>query len=574
MEPAKTTWVRPSKTDKNDNVIDAILKKRGITRKELSTPYSGDPSLIHDMDKAVKIILDAVKNEDKTAIYGDYDVDGITSTAIMMKTLRATEPKRTPPSESKFIPYIPMRDDGYGIKEKGVKELADAGVKLIITVDNGTHADEAIKMAQSMGIKVIVTDQHQVREEAHVGEPEALVNPTHPDSKGEYSNLSGAGVAYMLSGELFEKGLPVGLKRRTELKIELAAIAALGTVADMMPLLGVNRDIANLGLPHFQDVLGLNKLVEVTRSGGFDDGAQDRQVDTEEIYFQLGPRINAAGRKGDPGFALLLLMTEDETKAKETARFLTNQNIWRKDATKQCVYLLEREVYSMADDKKAIVLWDEDIPKGIAGLVASRFAEKYGVTTWIGCQDKKTGEITGSARAAASGVSCLELLNTADNYLVSGGGHEAAAGFSVKKDDAEVFRELIEKTAEELMHGKPVVKPLEIDLMIDRLLTDEEMQEIRELGPWGKGLESPIIASCGLTILNWATKPKSGFTTMELTDGKRVIQAHAFEPPHPAPKVGQKIDLAYKIGTRDSLQAASLEISLEKELVSADLELG
>ena len=437
-----------------------------------------DPFLMKDMDLATARIGRALRNGEKIAVYGDYDVDGITSTCLLTHYLRA--------QGGDVCYYIPNRlSEGYGVNREAVEELARQGVRLMITVDCGITAVEEVAYASGLGIDVIITDHHECKEE--IPAAVAVVDPHRKDCPYPFKDLAGVGVALKLVMALG------GEKRYRALFQEYADLAAVGTVADVMKLLGENRTIVRVGLNHLKKTRrrGLYALMV--------EGTLNRAITSTTVGYCLSPRINAAGRMGRAVTAAELILTEDNSQAELLAHELCELNRQRQavelEIFNQCLALLAgRKQYD------CLVLADKAWHQGVVGIVASRLAEQYACPVFMIClQDDGKGK--GSCRSYG-GFNLFCALERCADLLEGYGGHALAAGFTIQEENIPAFRARMEEIVRQDTGGEEMVSTLQIDGEIENtaLLTVEEVEALSMLEPYGAGNPKPVFSLSGVTI--------------------------------------------------------------------------
>lgn len=430
-----------------------------------------DPFLFSEMDAAVDRIQHAIEAGQRILIHGDYDVDGITSSAIMLETLRELGAET-----SVFLPN--RLTDSYGLQSEAMPRFAEQA-DLLITVDCGTTAVDAIEEARRLGLDVIVTDHHDPGPER----PPALavLNPMRDEERYPSQCLSGAGVAWKLACALRQSLLGEdGIDSQLEL-------AALGMVADVMPLTGENRAILKRALPRFADAdrPGLSALLEVAKIA-------PARVTATDIGFRLGPRLNAAGRLEDPMLALELLITPDEARAQELAQTLQQLNQKRQGEERKMIDAACKRIEAeglLDRSDKLLFIAESNWPRGVIGLAASRLARKYNRSAFV--LTIENDEAHGSARAA-DGHNLIPLLDQARPHARSCGGHEAAAGMRVETARLDDFAEALYQAAEE--HCKtPASRSIWVDapLPLERV-NEDWMGELNRLEPFGQGNDEPV----------------------------------------------------------------------------------
>ncbi len=467
-------------------LIATILLNRGITEPDnFITPSEEallDPFLMLGMETATERILKAIKDGEKIAIYGDYDVDGITSTAIMVKFLRS--------HNADVIYYIPDRhEEGYGINMDAINKIHASGVTLLITVDCGITAVKEIAYAKELGIETIITDHHECKEET----PDAfcLLNPKQPDCKYPFKRLAGVGVAFKLLQALTIK---MHFHMR-ELIDEYIDFVAIGTIADVMPLVGENRIIVKRGLELLKYTVnrGIRALADVAEINLSD-------VQTGTIGFMLAPRINAAGRMGDPRCAVELLLAKDEMTAKKYAQILNDKNCERQETE---IKILEDalniiETTPSIKDDFVIVLSHEGWHHGIIGIVASKISERFNKPCILISTDEENGK--GSGRSIRS-FNLFKALENSSHLMQKFGGHDLAAGLSIKPENIDEFRKEINTYAKNLLTEDDFMPILYVDSELPPpYINMNTAEKLSILEPYGMGNACPLFYAKDLTI--------------------------------------------------------------------------
>ena len=439
-----------------------------------------DPFLLRDMDKAAARLTLALERGESIAVYGDYDVDGITSTCLLTQFLRSRG--------GQVIPYIPDRlEEGYGLNREAVDHLHQAGVSLIVTVDCGITAAAETEYANSLGMEVIITDHHECKEVLPAAV--AVVDPHRSDCGYPFPCLAGVGVALKLALALTPP------EERQAVFESCSDLAAVGTVADVMSLTGENRTIVRQGL----------RTLAHTKRPGFkalirEAGAESRCLTATGIGFTLAPRINAAGRMGKAWVAAELLLTDDPARAELLARELCELNRERQaieaDIYQECLARLERE---SAAPRRALVLSGEHWHQGVVGIVASRLAERYSCPTFMICIQDGKGK--GSCRSFG-GFNLFKALESCADLLEGFGGHALAAGFTILEEHIDAFRKRMEECVESWSGGAELVSALEVDAELPDpdLLTVEEVHGLGVLEPYGAGNPKPVFSLTGCTV--------------------------------------------------------------------------
>ncbi len=463
-------------------LIARLLLHRGISSAEQARDFLcvdlsrlGDPSSMSGLPDAVHLIRQAVSKKEKIILVGDYDVDGLTGTAILFRTLRSMGA-----DASCHIPH--RMEDGYGLKKEVIRKAAAAGVKLLITVDCGTTSFDELRYARKMGLGTVVVDHHELLP-AGCPPAGAFLNPLQPGCRYPEKELASAGVAFTLFRGLVE-GDP-GSKIWEHLDL-----AAMGTVADWAPLKGENRVLVKAGLHRIQgtDKVGLQRLLSQAR-------LTSKALSTEDISFYLAPRINAVGRMGSAETSLKLLITEDPEEADRLAKTIEKENKNRialeRTAFQRAVSKMEREINFSRD--KVIVLEDDEWHPGVIGIVASRLTARFHRPVVVIAAN---GTICrGSARSIPA-FPLVEALEMVKEHLIEFGGHPGAAGFTIERERIPVFREALNRVAHERIDPSLLTRCLEMDDVLPlSSLNDEILRDMELLGPFGQGNPRPIFLS-------------------------------------------------------------------------------
>ncbi|MDY6781587.1 MAG: single-stranded-DNA-specific exonuclease RecJ [Cyanobacteriota bacterium] len=537
-----------------------VLVNRGIDTPELTKAFI-DPECeplplpideFPDLAKSINLLADAIADSEKIAICGDYDADGMTSTALLLRALRHL---------GADVDYaIPSRmKDGYGINQRIVEELAEEGFGVILTVDNGISAYDPIALAVDLGLTVIITDHHDVPEK--IPPADAILNPKLIPESSPYRGLAGVGVAYILAITTAQHlGLNSGLTPA------LLDLFTLGTIADLAPLVGVNRRWLKRGLRRLPSsrILGIQSLMQMA---GLSD--EKKELKPDDIGFRLGPRINAIGRIGDPQIVIELLTTQEESLALERAMQCEQINRKRQELceeiTFEAIHLIEGEPGIDWRQARVLVLVKDGWHHGVIGIVASRLVERYGVPVFI-CTYEGEGkkEIRGSARGIPE-FHVYEALHFCDDILGKYGGHKAAGGFSLAAESFEEFQQKLSKFAHQCLepeHLKPLV---EIDGQADfEQLNFQFYEQIDSLHPWGIGNREPVFWTPNIRVLEQQVVGKEHLklTLGQIKEGNWVkIKAIAWrwKEYFPLPK---EIDIAYKLKENRWNGRISIELEL------------
>lgn len=464
------------------HIIAHLLLLRGVEAKEAAEDFLvprlkhlSDPFLLTDMQAAVDRIALAKARQERVLVFGDYDVDGISATCIMVHGL-----KRYGLEHVRF--GMPQRSTGYGLGVAHVEDAARDGVQLIVTVDNGIAAHDAVARAAELGIDVVVTDHHAIEQ----GLPSAcaVVNPKRDHADHPAYHLCGAGVAFKVSTAL--NGTPNDLD-----------LAALGTVADVMPLLGENRVIVALGLRHMakHKRTGLERLAAAA-------GLKMDELNTEKIGFQLSPRLNAAGRLDDGGPALNLLLADCPQLATQLAQELNEANQTRRELERDIFDAIVEEIEAcgLIDGRRSIVLARRGWHMGVVGIVAARLQMRYNRPTLLISLDEN-GLGRGSARAP-QGFNLIEAFTSCQQFFVKYGGHKAAAGCTIQEEAVAALADAFEEEARKQLGDGEAVPELRVDALAALGEIDGQLiRELERLEPFGNSNPAPILCSMGVEVL-------------------------------------------------------------------------
>ena len=458
-------------------LIARALIRRGVSSAEEARRFLDpceddllDPFLLPDMQKAADRIRRAILERERICVFGDYDADGVCSTAMLVQRLRRMN--------ANVEYYIPHRhSEGYGMSADAVRTLHDHGVRLIVTVDNGVSAFDEIALCEALGIDVIVTDHHSVGKS--IPNCVAIVAASRKDANYPNRYLCGAGVALKLIQALND-----GAYAPEEL-----ALAAVATIADVVPLTGENRAIVAFGLRHIPSITGLSSLL---RAAGF----QQTRVDEMTVSFMIAPRLNAAGRMATALEAVELLLGEETARAEEIAATLNEYNQRRRDTENEILEEAERMIQARGETGRAILLAHESWNAGVIGIVASRLCERYHLPVILFAD--QNGLLTGSGRSIA-GIDLFENLSVFSKMFVRFGGHARAAGVTIAKERYEEFRFAFERHIEESYQPEDFYPAFQYDETV--LLSDlnaQRVKELRQLAPYGEGNAEPVFRINGV----------------------------------------------------------------------------
>ena len=530
---------------KEVGLLAGILAARGITDPtEALTLLAGeeelsDPMLLTDMDKACARILEAIDKEQTIVVYGDYDVDGVTATALLYQHLKGMG--------ASVKCMLPSREgDGYGLSKNAIQSIHDKGCQLIVTVDNGISALEEAEFAASLGVDLIVTDHHL----PHDALPKAVavVDPRRADDHSPFKGLCGAGVAFKLCAAL--DGCPP-----EEMLDYCGDLAAVGTVADVMPLTGENRTLVKAGLKSLQqtDRPGISALLAEV-------GLEGKPITAENVSYAIAPRINAAGRMDNAVTALQLVLCEDEERAEELAHKLNEINVARQETEQEIVKAAQEQLDAEPAilEDRVILIWGRDWHPGVIGIVASRLVEKTGRPVIVVSVDEH-GEGKGSGRSV-QGFNLHECIASCEDILLRFGGHAMAAGLSVREENLpELRRRLNEWAAREC--AVLFTPPLECDLSIhlDRI-TVESVRRLEQLAPYGAENPTPVFVLEKAVIDGIFSVSEGKHCRLRLRQGNASIYAVWFGmPPEQLPyPMGDVVDAAVNLSVYESLRGAQL----------------
>ena len=505
-----------------------VLASRGICDNAQAHKYLDcdtpllDPFLMTDMDKAAGRVGLAMAMGEKIAVFGDYDVDGITSTCLLTDFLRR--------HGANVVSYIPGRlEEGYGLNPIAIHQLHQEGVQLIITVDCGITAVAEAELCRELGIDLVITDHHECKDTLPYAA--AVVDPHRIDGGYPHKNLSGVGVAFKLAAALCGD--------QEEVLRDYADMVCLGTVADVMPLQGENRVFV---------AQGLRSLSHTQRPGiaalMLESGCDPKTVSASSIGFMLAPRINAAGRMGQIELAVELFLTDDSARAAEVAKQLCDLNRQRQS--------VESEIYDQAvamlpagQPPEAIVLADESWHQGVVGIVASRIAEEYACPTFLICLDGEHGKASSRSHG---GFNLFASLTQLSDLLESYGGHELAAGFTITRSNIPEFRRQVCQLAASFYSDDTPRTSLDVDCAIPaELLTISNIESLSVLEPCGNCCPKPLLMMKNLTIERITMVGGGRHMRLRLRSGRFGLNAIYFSanPAAVSIQMGDLVDIAF-----------------------------
>ena len=461
--------------------ISKILNARNITdmssvKKYFSDEYEEgyDPFLMYDMQKAVDRINEAIENEEKILIYGDYDADGITSTVLLVETLLSLG--------ANVSSYIPNRfDEGYGPNKDAFTKIIDSGISLIITVDNGIAGVEEVDLANDLGCDVIITDHHKIQDT--IPNAYAIIHPEHPEGNYPFKKLAGVGVAFKLAHALLEIFPDF-----------LLDLVAIGTIADMVSLTDENRIFVKQGLELLNEDprIGLKMLLELS--------SIDTKIDEQTIGFYIAPKLNSIGRMDSAKLGLAFLMAEDATNARNLAEQIEKFNIERKKVTEEIVKDVITTIESSEKKDKNVIMVSGNYHEGVLGIVASNIVERYQKPVLI--MNYKDGILKGSARSIFD-FNIYTAMNKISDLFVAFGGHTLAAGFSFEEKNFDKIEEFLHKEYEEYKQNNELKLTKNIDIVTSlEEISYQFLSSLEILKPFGMDFEKPTILLENAMVLN------------------------------------------------------------------------
>ena len=505
-----------------------ILAARGMETVKDANAYLDcdcelpDPFLMTDMDLAAGRVGLAISRGEKIAVYGDYDVDGITATCLLYDFLRRIG--------ADVVSYIPGRmEEGYGLNRMAIDQLHGEGVKLIVTVDCGITAVTEAEICKDLGIELVITDHHECKDV--LPDAVAIVDPHRPDGGYPHKNLSGVGVAFKLACAL--SGDPYQVLE------DYADMVCLGTVADVMPLQGENRVFVSRGLKSLQKTRRPGIAALMKECGCAADG-----ISATSIGFMLAPRINAAGRMGKIDLATELFLTDDAERAAYLAKALCDLNRQRQ-AVESEIYSEAIAMLSAGQPPEAIVLAGETWHQGVVGIVASRIAEEYSCPAFLICMDGDHGK---ASSRSYGGFNLFSALTTLAPLLESYGGHELAAGFTISRENIDRFRQEISVLAAEYYAQVDSRTTLDVDCAITaELLTVGGIESLSALEPCGNGCPKPVLMMERLTVDRITMVGNGRHMRLRLRQGRHGINAIYFSatPETASIQPGDLVDVAF-----------------------------
>ncbi len=520
-------------------LLAQLLYNRGLSAPEdtrnflLARGARVDPFALRGIQAAVGRIRQALRHNEAIAVYGDFDADGVTSTALLLQTLTALG--------ARVRPYIPDRvSEGYGLNRAALIRLAEAGVRLVITVDCGIRSVDEVAAGKAAGLDIIITDHHSVGDE--LPPASAIINPKQPGCASAADNLAGVGLAFRLAQALLRTAR--NDRRATSLQErELLDLVALGTVADLADLADLqNRALVSEGLRVINEAQrpGVRALLQVA-------GLTSGSVSARAIGYVLGPRLNAAGRLDDAMLACQLLTTDDAETAVGLAARLQALNEQRRDLTQAAHENISQELESLVAGQSLIMAGREDISAGIVGLVAGRLCEEFQRPAIVMEQG------TQLSRASCRSIPQFDITHALDqcaDLLLHHGGHALAAGFTVRNDNLPALRQRLTQLAQEALAGQSLQTTLDIDAEVDPgQLTFSLLDELEQLEPTGQGNPQPLFALRKARITERRVVGRDGahLKLRLAAAGGRDLDAIAFRQGEQLERLPEQVDLAFRL---------------------------
>ena len=533
-----------------NKLISTILANRNITTEEeirlFLSPTRKDfhnPFLMTDMEKSVERIIKAIENKEKVTIYGDYDVDGITSITVLKSFLkdRGLETSQ----------YIPNRlNEGYGLNNNAIEKIKQRGCDLMITVDCGISAINEIDYANSLGIETIITDHHEPGNE--IPKAFAVIDNKRKDSKYPFRELAGVGVVFKLIQAI---GIKLGLKEEEYLKY--LDIVCVGTISDIVPLVDENRVIAKLGLMLIRQTrnIGLKSIIDTS---GY------TKIDSNSISFGIAPRINACGRMGKAEDALELFLSKNYNEVSELAKRLNDYNKLRQDTEKEIYENAIKQIeQNKLDKNNSIIVGGHNWHHGVIGIVSSKITEMYFKPSIL-LSFEEDGIGTGSGRSIP-GFDLHEALTKCLDNVEKFGGHSMAVGLTVKKEKFEEFKKEFEQIATK-SNVSEIIPVINIDAKIDFSAINKDMVEsLKQLEPFGEGNKMPVFVFKNLKIDSIRALSEGKHLKLTLKEGNTVVNAIGFNIGNLADeyRIGDKIDVVGVLEVNSFNGVESLQINIK-----------
>lgn len=548
----KNWWVYPRLPDEVDRALSVfppymrqLLFNRGCNDASSAAEYLnatqplGDPFLLTDMDKAIGRLLLAIDNGEPIVVYGDYDVDGVSATALMVQVLQKFTPR--------VARYIPNRfDEGYGVNSEAIQLLADSGAKLILTVDCGIRSPKEAALASSLGVDMIISDHHYPQ--GDLPPALAVICPKREGDAYPDKDLAGVGLAYKIAQALFARR-----KAGDWSADDWLDFVALGTVADVVPLHGENRVLVRRGINLIRQGkrVGLQALIRVS-------GRDPQRINASDIGFMLGPRLNAAGRMESALQAYSLLMADSLDDAAMLAQKLDNQNSERQKVTKEMRAMAE-DHFGPEPESNILTTFEETYNAGVMGLVAANLVEAYYRPAIVGCID---GDLIRASCRSIEEFHITQALDQCSDLLVRHGGHAMAAGFTLEKANALEFLARIEAVADKQLAGRQLRKTVKADLeMPIEMVKDVQLRDLEKLQPTGMENPDAVFISRNVEVKGArAIGADKKHLKMTCQAGYYLLDAVAWRQADWLPMLPGKFDLLYNIEENNYMGSRSLQL--------------
>ena len=566
-------------------IVARLLYSRGYETPEAAKRFIcmehemlSNPFLMKDMEAGIQRLHEAIENGEKITVYGDYDVDGVTAVCTLYLYLKE--------KGAKVEYYIPNRAcEGYGVSEGAINSIAEAGTKLIITVDTGITAIDEVLYAKNLGVDFVITDHHECR--AELPDAVAVINPHRPDCPYPFKELAGVGVVFkfiLAYEERYEK--VSGLEAGRRLFEKYSDIVAIGTIADVMPIKDENRLIVSYGLKMLEETErpGIIALIRASLSKP-ESSRQDKRkkrtkITSSFIGYTLAPRINAAGRIKSAEMAVELFLSEDMDKASVIAEKLCDANKERQLEENKIIEEAYKKISAIDVEKYPVLVLDaDDWHHGVIGIVSSRITEKFSRPSIL-VSFKKTeaesdaeGEVGKGSGRSIKGLNLVDALVHCSEYLVKFGGHELAAGLSVERDKLKAFRDKINEYARENLSEEDMIPTLEADAEID--FTDISLrfaEELQILEPYGVGNPTPAFVLNNVYVSEITPVSDGKHTRFVFTDGNSYVSAMYFttSPKQTGVFAGDKVDVLFTVDINEWMGRRSVQLIVKDVKLSCD----
>lgn len=514
-----------------------LLVNRGLTDRHAIKAFLFprlsqmiDPMRMKGMGEAIKAIISAMEERQKIAVYGDYDADGLTATALLAAFLSHLG--------ISVLTYVPDRlNEGYGLNEKAVKQIHETGTGLIITVDCGISNDREVTLAQNLGMDMVITDHHLMPDGFQAQCP--VVNPHQPGCSFPFKDLSGVGLSFFLA-----VGLRAALRKKGWFKSRIEPdlrdyldLAALGTMADRVPLLGQNRMLVSVGVARMAHSIwpGIRAIMNVAGVGATD-------VSSDDLAYRVAPRLNAPGRMGDSRMGLQVLMSENQSEAGVLANKIDAANVRRQTLEQEILEQAMAMMDGQLDGRRTIVLSSENWHTGVLGIVASRLVDRYHRPVMMAAV--KDGLAVGSGRSI-DGFDLYGAMKKMSGCFDKFGGHYHAAGFTLPANRLEKLREDLETEAENHLHPKDLIPGISVDSeLFFRNITPDVIHQINALAPFGEGNPEPVFTARTVKVFDSRVVGERHLK-LRLGQGEQVLDAIGFRLGRHHPLKGVSIDLLF-----------------------------